>query len=79
MSVDIATRHRRSPGARFELPGLWFTEEEAYALVTMQHLLSSLDQGGLIGPHIAPLVARLDAILGEGEATSGRFASGSGC
>ena len=33
----------------------------------MQHLLSSLDQGGLIGPHIAPLMARLDAIIGAGE------------
>ncbi len=48
-------------GPKFALPGLWFTEDEAYALVTMQHLLSSLDQGGLIGPHIAPLLARLDA------------------
>lgn len=56
-------------GRKFELPGLWFTEDEAYALVTMQHLLSSLDQGGLIGPHIAPLIARLDAILGEGSAS----------
>ena len=36
----------------------------------MQHLLSSLDHGGLIGPHIAPLMARLDAILGEGEASA---------
>jgi predicted DNA-binding transcriptional regulator YafY len=36
----------------------------------MQHLLSSLDQGGLIGPHIAPLLARLDAILGSGEASA---------
>ena len=58
-------------GPKFELPGLWFTEDEAYALVTMQHLLSSLDQGGLIGPHIAPLMARLDAILGAGEASAG--------
>lgn len=57
-------------GRKFELPGLWFTESEAYALVTMQHLLSSLDQGGLIGPHIAPLIARLDAILGAGEASA---------
>jgi len=57
-------------GRRFELPGLWFTEDEAYALVTMQHLLSSLDQGGLIGPHIAPLIARLDAILGEGQTSA---------
>lgn len=61
---------KQSKAARkFELPGLWFTEGEAYALVTMQHLLSSLDQGGLIGPHIAPLMARLDAILGAGEAS----------
>ncbi len=51
-------------GKKFELPGLWFDEQEAYALLTMQHLLSSLDQGGLIGPHIAPLMSRLNAILG---------------
>ena len=57
-------------GPKFALPGLWFTESEALALVTMQHLLSSLDQGGLIGPHIAPLMARLDAIIGAGEASS---------
>ena len=56
---------------KFALPGLWFTESEALALVTMQHLLSSLDQGGLIGPHIAPLQARLDAIIGAGEASVG--------
>ena len=58
-------------GRRFSLPGLWFNEGEVFALMTMQHLLSSLDQGGLIGPHIAPLMARLDAIIGEGEASAG--------
>jgi len=57
-------------GKKFELPGVWFTEKEATALVTMQHLLASLDQGGLIGPHIAPLMTRIDAILGNGETTS---------
>jgi predicted DNA-binding transcriptional regulator YafY len=57
-------------GPKYELPGLWFSQDEAYALVMMQHLLSSLDQGGLIGPHIAPLMARLDAILGSGDATA---------
>ena len=61
---------KQSKGVRkFELPGLWFTEDEAYALTMMQHLLASLDHGGLIGPHIAPLVARLDAILGAGDAS----------
>ncbi|MEO8410288.1 MAG: hypothetical protein ABI478_06925, partial [Propionivibrio sp.] len=61
---------KQKAGPKFELPGLWFTEGEAFALVTMQHLLSSLDQGGLIGPHIAPLLARLDAIIGAGEASA---------
>ena len=60
-------------GPRFELPGLWFSEKEVYALVMMQQLLASLDQGGLIGPHIAPLTARLDAILGSGETTTGEL------
>jgi len=58
------------PGRRFSLPGLWFNEGEVFALMTMQHLLSSLDQGGLIGPHIAPLMARLDAIIGRGDASA---------
>jgi predicted DNA-binding transcriptional regulator YafY len=58
-------------GPQFELPGLWFNESEAFALMTMEHLLASLDQGGLIGPHIAPLRARLAAILGTGEASAG--------
>lgn len=48
-------RFDKQPGARprYELPGLWFSESEALALLTMEHLLSSLDEGGLIGPHIA--------------------------
>jgi predicted DNA-binding transcriptional regulator YafY len=57
-------------GRKFELPGLWFNEREAFALATMRHLLASLDPGGLMGPQLAPLQARLDAILG-GEAASG--------
>ncbi len=57
-------------GRRFELPGLWFSEAEAYALLMMEHLLASLDHGGLIGPHVAPLRARLTAILGTGEASA---------
>ena len=54
-------------GNKVELPGLWFSQEEATALVLMQHLLSSLDQGGLIGPHIAPLTNLIDGILGQAE------------
>lgn len=48
---------------KFELPGIWFNEQEAYALLTMHHLLSSLDQGGLIGSQSAPLMKRLESIV----------------
>jgi predicted DNA-binding transcriptional regulator YafY len=61
---------QQGPGPKFELHGLWFSQEETTALVTMNHLLSSLDQGGLLGPHLAPLMTRIDAILGNGETTS---------
>ncbi|HBK43050.1 MULTISPECIES: WYL domain-containing protein [unclassified Polynucleobacter] len=50
---------------KIELPGLWFTEKEATALALMHHLLSSLDKGGLIGPHIEPLSVIIDNILGQ--------------
>jgi len=55
---------KQGPGRQYELPGLWFTAEEIHALLTMQHLLGGLDTGGLLGPHIKPLLSRLTAILG---------------
>ena len=51
-------------GAQYELPGLWFSAEEIHALLTMQHLLANLDTGGLLGPHIKPLLSRLTALIG---------------
>jgi predicted DNA-binding transcriptional regulator YafY len=61
---------KQGPGRKYELPGLWFSQEETTALVTMQYLLSSLDHGGFIGPHIAPLMTKIDALLGQGETSS---------
>ena len=55
---------------KIEMTGLWFSEKEATALVLMQHLLSSLDQAGLIGPHIEPLTAIIDGILGQSETSA---------
>jgi len=57
-------------GEKIELPGLWFSEKEATALVLMQHLLSGLDKGGLIEPHIAPLTSIIDGILGQSNTPS---------
>jgi predicted DNA-binding transcriptional regulator YafY len=54
-------------GPQYELPGLWFTAEEIHALLTMQHLLSNLDTGGLLGPQIQPLLARLSGLLGAAD------------
>lgn len=55
-------------GVQYELPGLWFTAEEIHALLTMQHLLANLDAGGLLGPHVQPLMKRLTLLLGKGTA-----------
>ncbi|MDP2817920.1 MAG: YafY family protein [Polaromonas sp.] len=53
--------------AAHELPGLWFSSTEIHALLTMQHLLSNLDAGGLLTHHVAPLMNRLNALLGGAE------------
>jgi predicted DNA-binding transcriptional regulator YafY len=50
-------------GPRYELPGLWFSADEAHALLTMQTLLAEL-QPGLLEPHVGPLQERLKGILG---------------
>jgi len=62
---------REAAGYRFdagadaqELPGLWFSAAEIYALLTMRHLLRELEPG-LLGPHVEPLLARLSAAIGS--------------
>lgn len=57
-------------GGQYELPGLWFNSGEVHALLTMQHLLANLDPGGILTPHIQPLVARLNGLLGTAENTA---------
>jgi predicted DNA-binding transcriptional regulator YafY len=57
-------------GGQYELPGLWFSSAEIHALLTMQHLLANLDPGGILTPHIRPLMARLNALLGTAENTA---------
>jgi predicted DNA-binding transcriptional regulator YafY len=57
-------------GAQYELPGLWFNSGEVHALLTMQHLLTDLDPGGILTPHIQPLIARLNSLLGTAENTA---------
>ena len=52
-------------GPKYQLPGLWFNEQELLALATMQHLLSSIAQDGPISKQLAPLMERLSTIVGH--------------
>lgn len=53
---------------RHQLPGLWFSAQEIRALLTMHHLLRELDSGGLLAPHIQPLLERIHTLMGSGQA-----------
>ena len=53
-------------GPRYELPGLWFSPREAHALLTLEHLVEGLEPA-LLGAHLAPLKARLAALLSAGD------------
>lgn len=46
----------------FELPGVWFSADELYALLTSYHLIDSL-QPGILGSYIAPIRDRLKQLL----------------
>lgn len=52
-------------GPKYELPGLWFSASELHALLAAQKLLSDIEPG-LLAAHIAPLQARLTALLETG-------------
>src|SRR3954469_21367162 len=56
--------------ARQEPPGLWFSEPEIHALLTMHQLLAGLDDDGVLSRHLQPMMDRLQGMLGadEGEA-----------
>ncbi len=58
-----------APGAaRQELPGLWFSEGEIHALLTMHRLLADLDDDGVLARHLQPMLERLEGMLGPDEA-----------
>ena len=49
---------------RHELPGLWFSENEIHALLTMHQLLAGLDDDGVLARHLQPLMEKLQGMLG---------------
>ena len=55
---------------RHELPGLWFSENEIHALLTMHQLLAGLDDDGVLARHLQPLMERLQGMLGTDAGTA---------
>ena len=53
-------------GEHQELPGVWFSEREIYALLAMMGLIDQLEPAGLLTPRIAPLKERLSQLLEDG-------------
>lgn len=49
-------------GPAYELPGLWFSAGELYALLAAQKLLAEVEPG-ILASHLAPLQSRLNALL----------------
>ena len=57
-----------SEGARpHELPGVWFSEREIHALLTMHQLIQGLDAGGVLSRHLQPLLDKFQSMLGGSE------------
>ena len=54
--------NHKATGPAYELPGLWFSAGELYALLAAHKLLGDIEPG-ILASHVAPLQARLAALL----------------
>ena len=62
-------------GETFELPGLWFSETELYALLTTQQLLAHV-QPGLLDTQLKPVKERIEQILAARHLGDAKHVSG---
>lgn len=69
---DAPSVGSRAP-ARHELPGLWFSENEVHALLTMHQLLAGLDESGVLARHLQPMLERLQGMLGPDARQAGEL------
>jgi predicted DNA-binding transcriptional regulator YafY len=53
---------------KHQLPGVWFSEREIHALLTMHQLIAGLDEGGVLARHLQPILEKLHGMLGASEA-----------
>ena len=62
-------------GETFELPGLWFSASELYALLTAQQLLAHV-QPGLLDTQLKPVKGRIEKILSASQLGDAKLLSG---
>lgn len=63
-----ATHGLARPGNKVELAGLWFSQQELQALLSMYVLLEGYGTKEVLGPHLAPFQARIQELLGNNPA-----------
>jgi predicted DNA-binding transcriptional regulator YafY len=69
--ADNGYRFDGSPRERaHELPGLWFSDKEIHALLTMHQLIQGLEAEGVLGRHLQPLLDKLHGMLGSSDAAA---------
>ncbi|MCU0966260.1 MAG: WYL domain-containing protein, partial [Burkholderiaceae bacterium] len=54
-------------GRAHQLPGLWFSDKEIHALLTMHQLIQGLEAEGVLGRHLQPLLDKLHGMLGSND------------
>jgi predicted DNA-binding transcriptional regulator YafY len=66
----FANGYRLAPDPRgelHELPGLWFSERELYALLMANQLLGELDTDGAVSRQLQPMLERIQQLLGAAD------------
>ncbi|KRG70401.1 helix-turn-helix transcriptional regulator [Pseudoxanthomonas dokdonensis] len=61
---EAGFRYQAGENERFELPGLWLSSEELYALLAAQQLLVRTG-GGVLSGALAPLQKRIEGLLAD--------------
>ena len=54
-------------GRAHQLPGMWFSDKEIHALLTMHQLIQGLEAEGVLGRHLQPLLDKLHGLLGSND------------
>ncbi len=57
-------RYEHSDSSHFQLPGIWLSADELYALMLAQQVLQQ-SGGGLLGQALGPMQPRIEKLLGK--------------